>query len=112
MNVSHSTTPQGEKLTNAQLKSQWYDINWMKVEKHVNRLQIRIAKAVIQCKWSIVKRLQYLLTHSYYAKLLATRKTTQNKGKRTAGIDGETWSSPETKMKAALSLSDKKFKEY
>ncbi len=50
-----------------------------------------------------------MLTHSYYAKLLATRKPTQNTGKRTAGVDGETWSSPETKMKAALSLTDKKY---
>jgi len=43
-----------------------------------------------------------------FAKLLATRKPTQNTGKRTAGVDGETWSSPETKMKAALSLTEKK----
>jgi RNA-directed DNA polymerase len=50
-----------------------------------------------------------LLTHSYYAKLLATRKPTQNTGKRTAGVDGETWSSSEAKMKAALSLTDKKY---
>jgi len=35
---------------------------------------------------------------AYYAKLLATRNPTQNKGKRTAGIDGETWSSPEAKV--------------
>ncbi len=110
MNVSHSTTSKDEKLTNAQLINQWNNSDWKKVEKHVNRVQTRIAKAVIQSKWSLVKRLQYLLTHSYYAKLLATRKTTQNKGKRTAGIDGETWSSPETKMKAALSLTDKKYK--
>jgi len=48
-----------------------------------------------------------LLTHSYYAKLLAVKTITQNKGKRTAGIDGETWSSPEAKMKAALDLTDK-----
>jgi len=53
--------------------------------------------------------LQYLLTHSYYAKLLATKIVTQNKGKRTAGIDGEIWSSPEDKMKAALALTDKKY---
>ncbi len=109
MNVSHSITPQGEKLTNVQLGNQWNQIDWKTVERHVNRLQTRIAKAVIQRKWSLVKRLQYLLTHSYYAKLLATRKTTQNKGKRTAGIDGETWSSPAVKMKAALNLTDKRY---
>lgn len=110
MNVRISNTLQGEKLTNVQLRNQWNIIDWKKVEKHVNRLQVRITKAVIEGKWYLVKRLQYLLTHSYYAKLLATRKTNQNKGKRTAGIDGETWSSPEAKMKAALSLTDRRYK--
>jgi len=107
--VSHSITPQGEKLTNVKLKGQWNSIDWKKVEEHVNRLQTRIVKAVKNEKWSLAKRLQFLLTHSFYAKLLAVRSTTQNKGKRTAGIDGETWSSPETKMKAALSLTDKRY---
>ncbi len=109
MNARISITPQGEKLANMQLKTKWNNVDWKKVENHVNRLQVRITKAVKNGKWQLVTRLQYLLTHSFYAKLLATRKTTQNKGKRTAGIDGETWSSPEIKMKAALSLSDKKY---
>jgi len=109
VNVSHSITPKGEKLTNAQLKTQWNNINWREVEKHVNRLQTRIAKAVKEDIRHLAKRLQYLLTHSYYAKLLAIRNVNQNKGKRTAGIDGETWSSPEAKMKAALNLTDKKY---
>ena len=109
MDVRNSITPQGEKLTNMQLRNQWNNIDWIKVEKHVNRLQVRITKAVIKGKWYLVKSLQYLLTHSYYAKLLAIRKPVQNKGKRTAGIDGETWSSPEAKMKAALKLTDKKY---
>jgi RNA-directed DNA polymerase len=109
MNVRNSITPQGEKLTNMQLRKQWNNIDWMKVENHVNRLQVRITKAVKEGKRFLVKRLQYLLTHSYYAKLLAIRKPTQNKGKRTAGIDGDTWSSSEAKMKAALELTDKKY---
>ena len=109
MDVRNSITPQGEKLTNMQLRNQWNNIDWKKAENHVNRLQVRITKAVKEEKWYLVKRLEYLLIRSYYAKLLATRKTTQNTGKRTAGVDGETWSSPETKMKAALSLTDKKY---
>jgi len=80
------------------------------VETHINRLQVRITKAVIEKKWNLVKRLSYLLTHSHYAKLLAVRNVIQNKGKRTAGIDGELWSTPESKMKAALSLTDKRYK--
>ncbi len=109
MKVRNSTTSQGEKLTNMQLRIQWNNIDWKKAENHVNRLQIRITKAVKKNKWYLVKRLQYLVTHSYYAKLLATRKPTQNMGKRTAGVDGETWSSSEAKMKAALNLTDKKY---
>jgi RNA-directed DNA polymerase len=99
-----------EKLTNIQLKTIWNNIEWHKVEKHVNRLQVRITKAVTQKKWNLVKRLSYLLTHSQYAKLLAVRKVTQNKGKRTAGIDGIRWRTPEAKIKAALSLTDRQFK--
>ena len=109
MDVRNSITTLGEKLTNVQLRNQWNKIDWKKVENHVNRLQVRIAKAVKEGKWYLVKKLQYLLTHSYYAKLLAIRKPTQNKGKRTAGIDGETLSSSEAKMKAALKLTDKKY---
>ncbi len=112
MNVSNSTTPfyYGERLTNTQLVSQWNNIDWDTVEKSVNRLQTRITKVVLQQKWHLVKRLQYLLTHSFYAKLLAVREVCQNKGKRTAGIDSEKWLTPEAKMTAALSLSDKKYK--
>ncbi len=73
MNVSSSNTPvKGERLTDKQPKLQWTNINWEKVEEYVNRLQTRIAKAVKQGKWYLVKRLRYLLTNSYYAKLLAS----------------------------------------
>jgi RNA-directed DNA polymerase len=41
---------------------------------------------------------------------LAVRKVTQNKGKRTPGIDGERWLTPNSKMKAALSLTGKRYK--
>jgi len=99
-----------EKLTNMQLKAIWNNIEWHKVSKHVNRLQVRITKAVIQKKRNLVKRLSYLLTHSHYAKLLAVRNVTQNKGRRTAGIDGIRWRTPEAKMKAALSLTDRQYK--
>ncbi|KAF5413129.1 MAG: hypothetical protein C5S43_00750 [Candidatus Methanocomedens sp.] len=76
----------------------------------VNKLQTRITKAVYQRQWHLVKRLQYLLTNSFYAKLLAIRKITQNKGHRTAGVDGEKWITPKAKMKAVLKLSSKKYK--
>ena len=110
MNVSNSTTPKSERLTDMCPKIQWNDIDWKKVIQSVNRLQTRITKAVKEGKWQLVKRLQYLLTHSFYAKLLAVRTICQNKGKRTAGIDGEKWLTPKAKMNAALNLSDENYK--
>jgi RNA-directed DNA polymerase len=110
VNVSNSTTPKSERLTDMKSTIQWNDIDWVKVIKSVNRLQTRITKAVNEGKWQLVKRLQYLLIHSFYAKLLAVRTICQNKGKRTAGIDGEKWLTPKAKMNAALDLSDKSYK--
>ena len=110
MNVSNSITPQGERLTDIRHNFQWKDINWDTVIKGVNKLQTRITKAVNQGKWHLVKKLQYLLTNSFYAKLLAVKRITQNKGHRTAGVDGEKWTTPKAKMNAALKLSDKKYK--
>ncbi len=110
MNVSNSTTPTGERLTDTRRQIQWKDIDWKTVIDSVNRLQIRITKAVNKEKWQLVKRLQYMLTHSFYAKMLAIRRVTQNKGTRTAGIDGIKWTTSKAKMNAALNLSDKKYK--
>jgi len=111
LNVSISTlSHQDKKLTDTSLFQEWKSINWHQVEKSVNKLQTRITKAVIQNKWNLVKRLQYLLTHSYFAKLLAVRRVTQNKGKRTPGIDGEKWLTSNSKIKAVLSLTGKGYK--
>jgi len=111
VNVSSSITPsKGERLTDKRPKLQWTDVDWKMVEEHVNRLQTRIAKAVKQGKWYLVKGLRYLLTNSHYAKLLAVKRVTQNRGKRTAGIDGAKWKTLNSKMNAALKLSNKKYK--
>jgi len=89
MNAGYSTAPSGERLADKSIPIKWEQIDWKTVEKNVNKLQTRIVKAVRQKKWHLVKRLQYLLTNSFHAKLLAVKKVTQNRGKRTAGIDGE-----------------------
>ena len=111
MNGNNSMTAKAERLPDVkQLEKQWKNIDWIKAEKEVNRLQIRIAKAVQEKKWNAVKRIQYLLTHSYYAKALAVRKVTTNKGKNTAGVDKELWTTAASKMRAVLTLSDKNYK--
>lgn len=87
------------------IKTKWQSIDWHKVEKHVRRLQMRIAKAVREGKHCKAKSLQWILTHSFYAKLLAVKRVTENRGSRTAELDNVNWNSANNKMKAALSLS-------
>jgi len=108
--VCHSITPIGEKHTDKDLAHQWNFIDWDKVKSDVNRLQTRIAKATQERKWNLVKRLCYLLTHSHSAKLLAVRIVTQNKGKRTPGIDGKLWNTASEKMGATLNLSYQQYR--
>ena len=113
MNGNCSTTGRKspERLPDAvRLEHQWKSIDWKKAEAEVSRLQARIAKATQEKKWNTVKRLQYLLTHSYYAKALAVRKVTTNKGKKTPGIDKELWITPASKMSKVLILTDKNYK--
>ena len=67
----------------------WQEIPWTKVQRHVFRLQKRIYQATQRGDVRTVRKLQNLLSKSWYARLLAVRRVTQeNKGKRTAGIDG------------------------
>lgn len=110
MNVHDSTTPLCENGTDRALGHQWNSIDWKTTRATVNRLQTRIAKATIEEQWNLVKRLQYLLTHSHSAKLLAVRIVTQNKGKRTPGVDGELRTTASDKMRAALRLTDKQYR--
>ena len=88
----------------------WENIPWKSIEEHVYKLQSRIVKALKDLKLHLVKRLQHLLANSFFAKLLAVRKVTTNKGKNTPGVDGVKWSTPRQMMKAALSLTGKKYK--
>lgn len=57
MNVNYSTTRGKtlERLTNEQLTNQWNTIDWKNVEKEVNKLQVRIAKAMQNKKYNDVK---------------------------------------------------------
>ncbi len=65
---------------------------------------MRIAKAVTEGKWRRVKVLQYLLTRSFYAKLLAVKRVTSNKGKKTPGVDGVLWQGARAKWRAVFRL--------
>lgn len=111
MNFSYSTTDKTERLKDTKaLTSQWETIEWKQVENDVNELQTRIANATVKGDNNKVKRLQYLLVHSFSAKAYAVRKVTTNKGKNTPGVDKKLWSTSASKMKAVLSLTDINYK--
>ena len=83
----------------------WGDINWKVVERQVFKLQKRIYKASQRDDVKLIHRLQRLLTHSYYGKLWATRRVTQdNQGKKTAGVDGIKELKPKQRLELANSL--------
>ncbi len=90
--------------------AQWQSIDWKSVEAHVLKLQMRIAKATREKKYGKVNSLQWLLTHSRSAKLLAVRRVSQNKGSKTPGIDGVIWNTDARRMKAVNQLSRKTYK--
>jgi RNA-directed DNA polymerase len=87
------------------METGWHRINWVKTHHEVKRLQMRIAKSAREGNWRKVQTLQRLLTRSFSAKVLAVKRVTENQGKSTSGVDGVTWPTPESKFKAALSLS-------
>ena len=85
----------------------WNDIDWARVQREVFRVQVRIYRAAERGDWKQVRNLQRLLLRSWYARLLAVRRVTQdNRGKRTAGVDGAKSLSPDRRLALARVLKD------
>src|SRR5215471_12748626 len=83
----------------------WQDIPWKKIHRHVFRLQKRIYRATQDGRVRIAQKLQKLLIKSWYARLLAVRRVTQdNRGKHTAGIDGMKSLTPPNRLALAHTL--------
>ena len=85
-------------------KPDWKSIDWKTVERKVRKLQVRIAKAVREGRRRKVQSLQWILTHSYHAKLLAVKRVVTNKGGKTPGVDGVVWKTPKQRMQAVNQL--------
>jgi RNA-directed DNA polymerase len=88
----------------------WDAIDWRNVQNQVRQIQLRIAKAIREKKFGKAKALQHLLSHSFYAKLLAVKRVTDNKGSKTAGVDQVKWTTDREKMKAVLDLNKRGYK--
>ena len=98
-NMSESTTARPSV-------SEWKDLNWRSLQLTVWKIQMRIFKASQRGDKRAVHRLERLLMRSWSAKCLAVRRVTQdNRGKKTAGVDGVANLTPPQRFKLAVDLS-------
>lgn len=85
----------------------WTDLPWKKIQRKIFKLQKSIYKAVKSGQKAKARKLQILLRKSYYARLLAVRKVTQdNRGKNTAGVDGVKSLNPNQRFALAQKLTE------
>jgi RNA-directed DNA polymerase len=85
----------------------WDQIHWPTVHDRVRGLQTRIAQATREQDWRRTKALQRFLVNSFSAKVLAVKRVSENDGKRTPGVDGEIWCTPEAKWQAIQRLDSR-----
>lgn len=78
----------------------WADINWKLATRRVKNLRRRIFRATQLGNWRKVKSLMKLMIRSFSNLLVAIRRVTQiNQGRKTAGIDGLTATTPAKRIK-------------
>jgi RNA-directed DNA polymerase len=84
---------------------EWKELPWKHIQRQVFKLQRRIYRASCRGDVKAVHRLQRLLMKSWAAKCLAVRRVTQdNKGRKTAGIDGFASLSPKERIQLTQRL--------
>lgn len=88
----------------ADLKMGRFKFDFKTLRANVRKLQIRIVKAQQTGRYNKVKALQWLLTHSLSAKILAVKRVTENKGKNTPGVDNIVWKTDKQKCEAVRGL--------
>ena len=85
---------------------EWKALPWKRFERQVFKLQHRIYRASERGDVRTVHRLQRLLMKSRAAQCLAVRKVTQdNRGKKTAGVDGVKDLAPGQRLRLARDLA-------
>lgn len=99
-----------EAPASSHFASSWHEIDWETCHLKVRELQVRIAKAAKEKQWRKVKQLQRMLVHSFFAKAIAIKRITENRGRRTAGVDCETWDNPTSKWTAIGRMRRKGYK--
>jgi RNA-directed DNA polymerase len=86
--------------------AEWSLIPWDFIGESIRKLRQRIFRATREQKWKTVRNLMKLMLRSYFNLLLSVRKVTQtNKGKKTAGVDGERALTPKARMALVRSMA-------
>jgi len=83
----------------------WNTINWKKIQLRVWRIKTKIYYCSLKGNRSQTIKLQKILINLFEAKLLAVRKVTQdNRGRKTAGVDGVKLLTPSQRISLAYKL--------
>ena len=91
----------------------WRTLPWKKFQRHVYRLQKRMYRASQRGNSRAVHKLQKLLMKSEAARMLAVRRVTQeNRGKKTAGVDGVKAVSPARRIPLARAIHPRHWKRH
>src|SRR5258706_769111 len=91
----------------------WNKLPWKKLEKHTFRIQKRIYRASQRGNVKAVHKLQKLVMKSQAARLVATRRVTQdNQGKKTAGVDGVKSVPPQQRFVMAEQIHPKQWTNH
>ena len=86
----------------------WSLIPWDFIEKSIRKLRQRIFRAIREQRWNVARSLMKLMLRSYFNLLVSVRKVTQqNKGKKTAGVDGEVTLTPKARMALVRSMGSR-----
>jgi len=83
----------------------WDLIPWDSIEESIRKLRRRIFCATREQKWNVVRSLMKLMLRSYFNLLVSVRRVSQkNKGKKTAGVDGEVALTSKARMALVRSM--------
>ncbi|MEC4816848.1 MAG: reverse transcriptase N-terminal domain-containing protein [Scytonema sp. PMC 1069.18] len=85
----------------------WESINWKLVNRRIKNLRQRIYRATQNGQWNKVRSLMKLMIRSHSNLLLSVRRVTQeNEGKSTAGVDGQTATTPAKRVKLVEEMKE------
>ena len=90
--------------------NEWQSIDWKQIMQFVGKAQQNIAQAELEKDFRRVSKLRRSLIRSWQAKALAVRKVTDNRGKRTSGVDHDLWDTPKKKWNAVNRLNQPGYK--